>query len=46
MAKKLQHTAHTNRIEKASIRSGDAARRMARLLVPTFCRALFITLGK
>jgi hypothetical protein len=31
MAKKLQHTAHTRRIEKALIRSGDAARRMARM---------------
>jgi len=31
MAKKLQHTAHTRLIEKALIRSGDAARRMARM---------------
>jgi hypothetical protein len=31
MAKKSQHTRHTRRIEKALIRSGDVARRMARM---------------
>jgi hypothetical protein len=31
MAKKPRHTPHTRRIEKALIRSGDAARRMAKM---------------
>ncbi len=31
MARKPQHTPHTKRIEKALIRSRDAARRMARM---------------